>query len=222
MLQGLLGYPVMTNGLILMPRGIGTLFAMMLVGKLVRTVDARWLIMLGFGLTAVSMWQMAGFSLNVNIHDLVTSGMLQGFGIGLIFVPLTTIAFATLDSRFRTESAALFALVRSIGSSIGISGVATLLHENTQTSHSDIVAHITPFSRPLQALAPNVIWSLQGGERGLAALAGEINKQAAMVAYVSVFQMMAYMVLAAMPIVLLLKPIKKSAMPEKIEMVVEA
>jgi DHA2 family multidrug resistance protein len=222
MLQGLLGYPVMTTGLILMPRGIGTLFAMMLVGKLVRTVDARWLIMLGFGLTAVSMWQMAGFSLNVNIHDLVTSGMLQGFGIGLIFVPLTTIAFATLDSRFRTESAALFALVRSIGSSIGISGVATLLHENTQTSHSDIVAHITPFSRPLQALAPNVIWSLQGGERGLAALAGEINKQAAMVAYVSVFQMMAYMVLAAMPIVLLLKPIKKSAMPEKIEMVVEA
>jgi len=135
---------------------------------------------------------------------------------------LTTIAFATLDSRFRTESAALFALVRSVGSSIGISGVATMMHENTQTSHADIVSHITPFSKPLQALAPDALWSLNSGERGLAALAGEINKQAAMVAYVSVFQMMAYMVLAAMPIVLLLKPVKKSAIPKKIEMAVEA
>jgi DHA2 family multidrug resistance protein len=148
--------------------------------------------------------------------------MLQGFGIGLIFVPLTTISFATLDNKFRTESAALFALVRSIGSAIGISGVSTMLSENTQVSHADLVQHITPFSRPLQALAPNAIWSLESGQRGIAALAGEINRQAAMVAYVGVFQLMAYMVVAAMPIVLLLQPIKKKDIPKDIEMAVEA
>jgi DHA2 family multidrug resistance protein len=220
MLQTLLGYPVITTGILLMPRGIGTLVAMAVVGRLVRSVDTRILLVAGFGLTALSLWQMAQFNLDVTASAIFSTGIIQGFGIGLIFVPLTTISFSTLNPKFRTESTAVYTLIRSIGSSIGISGVSTLLVRNTQISHSDLVQNITPFSHALQSLLPNAIWSL-GSQHGIAALAGEIDRQATMIAYIDIFQLMAYGAIATVPLVLLLRPAKSGAPLPKEQMVME-
>lgn len=127
MLQGVMGYPVVETGLVLAPRGVGTMISMLVVGRLVGRIDARLLILAGLGLTALSLWQMTRFSIAMDSRPLLVSGITQGMGLGLVFVPLTTIAFATLDTKYRADAAALFSLVRNIGSSVGISIVSMKL-----------------------------------------------------------------------------------------------
>ena len=152
MLQNLFGYPVVTTGMVLAPRGVGTMISMIVVGRLVGRVDARILIFAGLSLTAYSLWQMTGFSPAMDWRPLVVSGVVQGLGLGLVFVPLSTLAFATLEPRFRAEAAALFSLVRNIGSSVGISIVATMLAHNMVAARSDLVSKLTPYNPNLDAL----------------------------------------------------------------------
>ena len=104
MLQNLMGYPVITVGLVLAPRGVGTMISMMVVGRLVGKVDARLLVLFGLSLTALSLWQMTFFAVGMDSWPLIISGVIQGFGLGFVFVPLSTIAFATLDPQLRTEA----------------------------------------------------------------------------------------------------------------------
>ena len=146
MLQGVMGYPVVTTGLVLAPRGVGTMVSMIVVGRLVNKVDARLLILTGLSLTAISLWQMSQFSILMNSTPLVVSGVVQGMGLGLVFVPLSTIAFATLEPRFRADAASLFSLIRNIGSSVGISLVMTELAHNIVINRAEMVDKLTPFS----------------------------------------------------------------------------
>src|SRR3546814_511602 len=118
MLEGLMGYPVVLTGLVTAPRGIGTMIAMVVVGPMIKRVDARYLILAGLLLSAYSLYMMSGFSLGMDEMLIIESGFIQGLGTGLMFVPLSTIAFATLESRFRNEGAAMFTLIRNIGSAI--------------------------------------------------------------------------------------------------------
>src|SRR4051812_46934682 len=122
-LQNLMGYPVVTAGLVLAPRGIGTMVAMMIVGRLINRIDARMLLASGLLLTAAVLWEMTGFTPAVSEWTLIRTGILQGMGLGFMFVPLSTITFATLTPEFRTQGTALYSLFRNIGSSIGISFV---------------------------------------------------------------------------------------------------
>ena len=92
---------------------------------------------------------MTGFSPQMDDWSIVATGIIQGLGLGLVFVPLSTVAFATLEARFRTDAASLFSLVRNIGSSIGISVVTMFLIRNTQINHAELAAHITPFNPAL-------------------------------------------------------------------------
>src|SRR5690606_24673979 len=105
--------------LVLAPRGVGTMISMIIVGRLVNKVDARILILVGLSLTAYSLHQMTQFSPLMGSMPIVVSGVVQGLGLGLVFVPLSTLAFATLEPRFRTDAASLFSLMRNIGSSVG-------------------------------------------------------------------------------------------------------
>ncbi|MEA2669777.1 MAG: transporter, family, multidrug resistance protein, partial [Chloroflexota bacterium] len=126
LLQDLLNYPVVLTGWVTAPRGIGTLVAMFIVGRLMGIVDTRLIIAAGFGLTAFSLWQMTGFYLQMDTPLVVWSGLVQGLGTGFVYVPLAAITFATLSPQFRNEGTALFSLVRNVGSSVGISVVETL------------------------------------------------------------------------------------------------
>src|SRR5215471_8407969 len=153
-LQNLMNYPVVTTGMLLAPRGIGTLIAMMLVGRLMaRGADARILAAIGMTLTCYSLWQMMHFSLDVPEKLIVTSGVIQGLGLGLVFVPISTVAYSTLPMAQRTEAAGIFSLMRNIGSSVGISIVMTLLSRGTQVNHAELAERITAFDPAATHLA---------------------------------------------------------------------
>jgi MFS transporter, DHA2 family, multidrug resistance protein len=203
-LQDLMGYPVLTTGLVLAPRGVGTMIAMLVVGRLIGRLDARAFIVLGLLLTAQSLWVMAGFTTEVDVWTIVGTGITQGLGLGFIFVPLSTLTFATLPVRLRTEAAGMFSLMRNIGSSIGISVVETLLARNTQINHSALASNISPFNPVLRGPAMPPDWSLDS-VHGLAALNAEITRQAATIAYLDDFRLMMYVMLIAVPLVVLLR-----------------
>ena len=201
-LQNLMGYPVVTTGFVLAPRGVGTMIAMLLVGRLSGKVDPRAMILAGLCLTAVSLWEMSQFTLQVDAWSIVRTGVTQGLGLGFIFVPLSTITFATLRPQWRNEGTAMFSLMRNIGSSIGISVMVTLLARNTQANHALLSDQLTPFNSALQAAghawAPDTL-------AGMLALNSEVTRQAAAIAYLSDFRMMMWVTLLALPLLALLR-----------------
>jgi DHA2 family multidrug resistance protein len=203
-LQSLLGYPVLTTGYVLAPRGVGTMIGMLAVGRLTGRVDERLMILLGLGLTAASLWEMAGFTTEVSTWTIVQTGVVQGLGLGFIFVPLSTVTFATLAPRLRNEGTAMFSLMRNIGSSIGISIMFTLLAQNGQSNHAALAELVTPFRGMLQKPWLPEAWNL-GSTAGLAALNGEINRQAATIAFLTDFRLMMMVALAAAPLLLFLR-----------------
>src|SRR3954452_7928007 len=203
-LQSLMGYPVLTAGMILAPRGMGTMVAMLICGRLINRVDPRLLLTLGFALTALVLWEMTGFTPDVSQWSLIRTGVMQGMGLGFMFVPLSTITFATLTPEFRTQGTALYSLFRNIGSSIGISFVTFLLVRNTQIVHASLAEHVTPFNDALKQPAVAQIWNL-ATTAGRAALNGEITRQATIIAYADDFKLMMIVALAALPLVFLLR-----------------
>jgi DHA2 family multidrug resistance protein len=205
MLQGLFGYDVIDTGMVLMPRGVGVLISMQLSGLLMRKgLDARWMVSLGFLIGAWSLWQMAGWSLEVDRYHIVTTGLVQGLGIGLVFIPLQATAFATLPPHLRTDGSSLLNLARSVGSSVGISVMVILLSRNTQTSHSDLAAHITPAMTGAVDLSALDRFQ-QGGEAALSMLDALVTRQAAMIAYIDDFYLLMWLSLASVPLVLIMR-----------------
>jgi len=209
-MEEMLGYPVLDTGLLLAPRGVGTMISMMLVGRLLTIIDPRWLMLTGFLLTAESLWEMSGFNLNVGDWDLVRTGVVQGFGLGLIFVPLSTIAYATLAPEYRNEAAAVFSLMRNIGSSVGISILVAQLSRSMQEGHTTIGEHITRFNPWFwqQGLSPAVDPSTQSG---LAMLNAEVARNAGLIAYTNDFVVMMVMTLLLLPLLLLIRVAPKPA-----------
>lgn len=208
-LQSLLGFPVLTTGYVIAPRGIGTMLAMVAVGRLVGKVDTRALVCFGLVLMAYSLYEMTKFTPDVGIYEIVYTGVFQGVGLGFIFVPLSTVAFATLAPRYRNEGTAMFSLVRNIGSSIGISIVMTMLGRQTQVSHASLSESITPFNHALNAASASNVWNL-GTDTGVLALDGEVTRQALAIAYLDDFRLMMYLTVLALPLLLLLRTPKRA------------
>ncbi|HSY95281.1 MAG TPA: DHA2 family efflux MFS transporter permease subunit [Steroidobacteraceae bacterium] len=213
LLQDLLNYPVVTTGLVTAPRGMGTLVAMFIVGRMMGKVDTRLIIGTGFALTAMSCWQMTGFDLQMDSSKVVWSGISQGLGTGFVYVPLAAATFATLSPALRNEGTAIFNLIRNLGSSIGISVVNTLLTRNTQIVHSTLGERVTRYSPLLHAPLPGGPASL----RSLAGLNATVTEQAAMIAYNNDFQLMMVLSLVAIPLVLLLRKGAVATKPIHIE-----
>jgi len=207
-IQVLLGYPVLSSGYLLGARGIGTFVSMFLVGRLSGKVDARILVLIGLVLATSSLWLMVGWSLDVSAETMAINSIVQGFGLGFIFVPLNTIAFATLPAALRTEGAALWTLIRNIGSSVGISVVIARLTSMTTMFHSQLVEHVTPFNDAMRM--PDA--SLLGGHGlpSLAMLEGIITQQASAMAYSNDFLLMTLISLAAFPLLALIRSPKSA------------
>lgn len=187
MLANLFHYPTITTGLVLAPRGVGTLLSMLLVGRLVRVIDERILVLSGLLLVAWSLHMMSGFSPQMDATPVITSGVIQGLGLGLVFVPLSTISFATLDKRFLTDATALFSLSRNIGSAIGISIVSSYLVYNLQVNHSELGAQISPFNGNFVAAFPE---AATGNLTALAKVEGLVSQQSLMISYINDFKLM--------------------------------
>ena len=201
MLEGLLHYPVITTGLVTAPRGVGSLVSMTLAGRLMKRVDARLLIALGFALCAYSMYRMSGFSLGMDEALMASSGFIQGLGTGMVFVPLTTLAFATLAPSFRNEAAAMFTLIRNIGAAAGISVLQVISSRTSTTVHSRLIEAIRPDNPVLARVSPDFDFSAGS----VAHMNAEITRQAAMVGYVDAYHFLFILTAATIPMLLLLR-----------------
>ena len=210
LLQRLYGYSVFQSGLLTMPRGIGTLITMVLAGRLIGVVDLRILVASAMALMAWSLHIMAGFAIDMGSGPIIVSGIIQGLGLGLMFVTVQSLAFATLVPRLRTHAASLLNLSRNIGGSIGISVVAALLARNLQIAHADMAAKIS--DQTLPSMSGTIVSQLGLPAEAAVALAdAEINRQAAFIGYIDDFYLMMWVTLAAIPLVLLLRPAKQQA-----------
>jgi len=205
LLQNMYGYSVLQSGFLTAPRGLGTLFSMLIAGRLTGKVDARLLVGIGVVLMGVSLYMMTGFAIDQPSRPVIVSGVVQGLGLGLIFVPLQTLAFETLATRMRTTGAALLNLSRNIGGSVGISIVSAQLVRMTQVAHADLAQSITqqtiPTANPeiLQTVVP------VAGPAALAYINAMITKQALFIAYLDDFKLMMIVTFAVLPLLLFMK-----------------
>lgn len=206
-LQNLLGIPVLTAGMLMAPRGVGTLLAMMIIPKLANIVDARWLLLVGIVVTGVSMGQMAHLTLDVDSTTIMHLGFIQGVGLGFTMIPISILIFSTLDRRYRTEGTAMYNLLRSLGGSLFISLMITKLAQNTQTYHAHLTESVTAFGDALPS-----IWDWRTGT-GAMALNGEITRQASGIAYFNDFMIMQWLALVTLPLLLLFKKMPRSNAP---------
>jgi DHA2 family multidrug resistance protein len=200
-LQNLMNYPVVTAGLVLGPRGIGTMAAMVVVGRLIGRIDTRLLLGLGLGLTAWAFYAMTGWTPDVSQSTIVEVGVVQGIGLGFLFVPLSTVTLATLSPGQRTEGAGFYNLSRNIGSSVGISVVNALLIRNTQANHADIAQHVTEVNRAFESPAVTQFWNPLTAA-GRAALDAMITQQAQIIAYIDDYKLLMIATLAVIPLLL--------------------
>ena len=205
MLETLMNYPVATTGLVTAPSGVGTMIMMLIVGRLIGKIDLRLMLFAGFTITAVSLWQMSHYTIELSEGDIVWPGVIQGIGMGLVFVPLSAATFATLSPAMRAQGTALFSLVRNIGSSIGISLVQTMLVRNTVIAHASLTERVTHANPAWHNPAIAGTYDLSSPS-GTALLDGTVTQQAAMIAYIDDFWLMLFLTLAVTPLLLLIRP----------------
>ncbi|WP_426436956.1 DHA2 family efflux MFS transporter permease subunit [Bradyrhizobium genosp. P] len=203
-LQTLMGYPVVTAGLVMGPRGLGTMVCMFVVGKLIGRIDTRVLLTIGLLLTAWAMYDMTGWNPNVSQWTIAVTGFIQGAGLGFLFVPLTTVTFATLAPEQRADATGLYNLSRNVGSSVGISVVSYLLTRNGQINHAIIGSHVTAVNPGFRSSVIASAWSPWTAS-GRAALDQVIQNQASIISYIDDFKLMMILSLGALPLVLLLR-----------------
>jgi DHA2 family multidrug resistance protein len=200
-LQDLLNYPVVTSGFVMAPRGIGTMVAMLAVGRLVGRVDTRLLLGIGLGASAYSFYLMTGWTTDISEQTIIWVGVVQGIGLGFLFVPLSATTLATLPPQHRTEGAGLYNLSRTVGSSVGISIVNALLITNTQVNHETIAKNVTAVNPALQDPAIAQYWN-PFTAAGRAALDAVINQQAMLIAYLNNYKLLMIATLAVLPLLI--------------------
>ena len=192
MMQQFMGYSAYESGLVSMPRGIATFVAMIVVGRLIGRIDTRLLLFVGLSLSGLALSLMTGFNLSMSARPIIITGIIQGFGSGLIFVPLSALAFTTISPALRAEAASLYNVSRSLGSGLGISVIQAVWSYNLVVAHADMAGHVDPtaarFTLP-----------------SLAVLNGEITREAAMVGYLDAFRLMLILTVLVMPLILVMK-----------------
>jgi MFS transporter, DHA2 family, multidrug resistance protein len=197
--------PVETAGLLLAPRGIGTMIAMMISGRLSNKMDARIVMAFGVCLLTWSLWRLSQWTPAIDDGSLILNTMVQGAGIGFVFIPLNVAAFATLDAKLRYEATSFLTLVRSIGMSMGISIFEALVVQNTQVEHSVLSVFASPLNRAIGA-SPSIAHAISPlTAHGAAVLDGMITYQSQVIAYNNDFWLMAIMSAPILLLVLLMR-----------------
>jgi DHA2 family multidrug resistance protein len=217
-LQNVIGYPIITAGLLLASRGCGTFVAMMLVGRMMRYVEARTLIISGLSITCLSLFYMTGWTDQTGVAEIVTISIVQGFGFGLVFVPLSTVAFLTLPNHLRTDGTSMLTLMRNVASSIGISLVIAQLTEGSRRTYAVLSQHVNPFNHALQMPDVRALIDL-GTDKGRAMMDAMVNIQAQIIAFSHDYQMVMMFTLCAIPLAIMIGSTKatlrsQSAAPE--------
>ncbi|MBV9561135.1 MAG: multidrug efflux MFS transporter, partial [Bradyrhizobium sp.] len=202
-LQNVIGYPIITAGVLLASRGCGTFVAMMLVGRLMRYIEARTLIIAGLGLTALSLYYMTAWTDQTGVPEIVTVSIVQGFGFGLVFVPLSTVAFMTLPGQLRTDGTSMLTLMRNVASSVGISVVIAQLTEGSRRIYAILNNNVNPFNHAMQM--PDVAGMINMNTDSGRALADVMLRlQAQIIAFSHDYQLIMIFILASIPLALMI------------------
>jgi len=218
-LQTLLGYPAYNAGLALSPRGIGSLATMPLTGYLIGKTDPRKLMLVGFTLGAITMFQLSHLNLNAGYWDIFWPQVVQGVALALLFIPLMTLSMARIPKERMGNATSIFNLMRNIGGSFGIALMTTFLERRTQFHQSHLVANITAGNLATRRMLAGIqAWFLSHGldavtaqRKALAALYGLVQRQASILAFVEAFWVMSIMFLAMIPFLLLLRYTRHAA-----------
>uniref|UniRef100_Q07V84 Drug resistance transporter, EmrB/QacA subfamily n=1 Tax=Rhodopseudomonas palustris (strain BisA53) TaxID=316055 RepID=Q07V84_RHOP5 len=197
-MQNVIGFPILTAGLLLATRGVGTFVAMMMVGRIMRYIEARTLIAAGLILTCATLYVMTGWTDQTNVSSIIVVSIAQGFGFGLVFVPLSTVAFLTLPSHLRTDGTAMLTLVRNVASSIGISVVIAELTSGTRHAHAVLTEYVTPFNGALQMPDVRGVIDLTT-QKGLAMMDAIVTMQAQIIAFSHDYALVMYLTAIAIP-----------------------
>jgi MFS transporter, DHA2 family, multidrug resistance protein len=203
-LQNLAGYSVTDTGLLMAPRGVGTMVAMMFAGRMAMRFDPRKLMAAGTALLLWSMWEMSRWTPSVTPWDLVSITFIQGIGMGFVFVPMNLVAFTTLSPVYRTDASALLNLIRNVGSAIGISITSTVFSMAVQTAHSQLAENVNMFNRNLTINGPSMMWNPMlpfGAEQ----IDRVVNFNAATIAYANDFLFMFFISMPALIVIFLMK-----------------
>jgi MFS transporter, DHA2 family, multidrug resistance protein len=204
-LQTLAGYPVATAGIALAPRGLGTMAAMLVASRLGMKVDQRKLMAAGLLLLGWTLHAMSFWTPDVSQRQMMGTLLAQGVSMGLIFNPMTVMAFTTLPPQFRGDATAMQSLSRNIGAAIGVSVTSFMLARSIQVSHADLAARITPFTRPLQHHGAMSLMVDPTTKAGAALLDQVINRQAEIIAYNNDFHLMSFVVIPPLLLLLLMR-----------------
>ena len=203
-LQGLMNYSVLTSGLTMGPRGLGTMVSMLTVGRLMNKVDTRLLIAFGLCLGAWSFYDMMLWTPSVSQSSIIITGIVQGVGMGFIFVPINVVTLGNLMPQQRPEGASVFNLSRNLGSSIGISIMNSLLLHNQQVVQSGLASAITPFNRNIGGTVVAHYWD-PATKAGAAALNAVMQQQVSIIAYADDYKVLMLAMLVSMPFLMLFK-----------------
>jgi DHA2 family multidrug resistance protein len=216
MLEGLMGYPTLTTGLTLAPRGLASMASMLLVGRLINRVDPRWLITAGIMLFTLGSYQTTQYSLVMGIGWVIFPMILQGVGLGMVFIPLSTLAFSTLPKQFAAEAAGMYSLLRTIGSGIGVSVVATVLTSHAQMAWHNVGAQLQPFNPALAAYLHNLGLN-EHAPQAAGILASELSRQSQMLGFLDAYIFVTVAFVAMTPLVFIMKNIHASrSQPEMV------
>jgi DHA2 family multidrug resistance protein len=218
-LQNLGGYSVVTAGLLMVPRGVGTMIAMLVGGRLTRKIDPRVLVAVGLMLIAGSMWDMSNWTPAVSIMRLSEVGLVQGFGMGTVFLSIQVIGFATLAPELRTNGTAIFALIRNIGSALGISITSIVLTNSMRQVHSELVGNFTAFNRVLINNITALYWAPNA--MGAANAEAVINRQAAIIAYANDFKLMFWICLPIVVLTFFMPKIRRAGGKPEVEVIAD-
>ncbi len=201
-LQNIWGYPIVTTGLVMAPRGAAIMLSVVLVGWLHKRVDARFLMAFGLLVIALSTWMLSRFAVNITAAHVITANLVQGVGLGFFFVPLTAAAFSTLAIQYRDVGTAFYGLIGNLGKSAGVAVLVGVLTHQTQAQHAYLVPHVSPFNESLRH-TPG-LWDI-ATPQGLALVDVELGRQAALLAYSNDFLLLTFIVLACVPMVFLMR-----------------
>jgi DHA2 family multidrug resistance protein len=203
-LQNIQGYPVLSAGWVISARGIGTMCAMMSAGVLADRFPAKYLILTGLSCVGFSNLWMTQWNANVGMGEIIWVTAINGYGMGMMWVSLSTVTFSTLAPQFRVEAASLFSLVRAIGASMGTSVVVAILVRSTQANYFELREHVTPFIDSLRSQQVQSMWD-SSTAAGLQSIAGLVRSEALMIAFLNDFIFLVVVAFIAMPLVFLLR-----------------
>jgi len=212
MLESLLGYPTFTTGLLMAPRGLASMVSMMVVGRIIGRYQPRMLVTAGLILGLIGSWSMTRYTIDIGTWSLVWPVIVQGSGLGLIFVPLSTVAFATLPREQSAEAAGLYSLTRTIGSSIGISVIATMMTREAQVAWNQLGGHINLYNPAVSRYL--ALTGLKPTDpHAIFLFTHELARQAQMQGLIDAFVLVAWSFVIMLPFAFLLGSVGRRAAP---------